>query len=63
MVDEYTNMNINLYGKEVEGKLDTGHFSKWTFMIGGKNIIKLKINFIPRGLVHLKRLFDINYYL
>ena len=42
MVDEYTNTNINLDVKEVEGKLDTGHLSKWTSfnIIGVKNSLR-----------------------
>jgi hypothetical protein len=62
MVDEYTNMSIYSDGEEEEEELYTvqpcDHFVP--DMVGGHKVIQLKTNFIPKGLVPLERLFDLN---
>ena len=43
--------------EEIESEEDTERLKK---TLGGKDIIQLKNNFIPRGLIPLERLFDQN---
>ena len=43
--------------KEIESEEDTERLRK---TLGGKDIIQLKNNFIPRGLIPLEKLFDQN---
>jgi len=61
MIDEYANMNIDSYEEE-DREMDTGKpvNNKAPDMIRGQKVIQLKTNFIPRGLVPLERLFDLN---
>ena len=61
--DEFSNTHIdedNLFVEEESEDLTPSSIDYQNVTVG-KEIIQLKNNFIPEGLVHLEELFDTNY--
>ena len=65
MLDEFSNAIINGENQNLENARDNEEFKKadeehknMKGMIGGKTIIQLKSNSIPKGLIDLDKLFD-----
>ena len=62
MIEEFVNINVeeeNLHGKNESRDL-VPDSQDYLNVIGGKEIIQLKNNCIPKGLVPLEKLFDNN---
>ena len=55
------NENLQKFQDDVQNEEEKDENKKMKNMIGGKDIIQLKSNFIPRGLIPLEKLFDQNY--
>ena len=66
--DEFVNTHIDTENQNSENFQNDEKFSKEGVkqkklknMIGGKDIIQLKSNYIPKGFIPLEKLFDQNY--
>ena len=55
------NVNIESFQDDEQNEDEQAENKKLKRMLGGKDIIQLKINFIPRGLIPLEKLFNQNY--
>ena len=54
------NENLENFQDDVQTEDEKAENKKMKNMIGGKDIIQLKSNFIPIGLIPLEKLFDQN---
>jgi hypothetical protein len=60
-IDEFSNISIGQESQEYENeKLEDQHSSHLLKIVDGHDIVEMKTNNIPRGLVALERLFDNN---
>jgi hypothetical protein len=61
-IDEFSNISIDQKNQEGENEeLEDQQTSDLLKTVAGHDIVEMKTNHIPRGLVPLERLFDINY--